>query len=37
MRMKSSELSDILLLLSDILKIELILDFRNEKFKILSK
>ena len=35
--MKSSELSDILLLLSDILKIELILDFRNEKFKILSK
>ncbi len=35
--MKSPELSDIFLLLSDILKIELILDFRNEKFKILSK
>lgn len=35
--MKSPELSDIFLLLSDILKIELILDLRDEKFKILSK
>ncbi len=35
--MKFLELSDIFLLLSDILKIELILDLRNEKFKILSK
>gem|GEM_PF-5319999 len=37
MRIKFPELSDIFLLLSDILKIELILDFRNEKFKILPK